>query len=172
MINSLNKKPLWSVSIVFSEFLLYKITWLGLWITWVYIDHKTSNLFPSWDSYMWLLFWPLLLLLKWNFLKWTLAVIFSFDNLMYQISEALFEITLPRFSGDILPKTDAGTVLAVADRQVETMFVFSFFLSVTLIKKCFSFLCRILYTNEICFLWGFLTKKAASIWINPPPKMA
>lgn len=33
-----------------------------------------------------------------------------------QVSEALFEITLPRFSGDILPKTDAGTVLAIADR--------------------------------------------------------
>ncbi|XP_038874261.1 glycine--tRNA ligase, chloroplastic/mitochondrial 2 isoform X1 [Benincasa hispida] len=33
-----------------------------------------------------------------------------------QIAEALFEITLPRFSGDILPKSDVGIVLAVADR--------------------------------------------------------
>ncbi|OAY75295.1 Glycine--tRNA ligase, chloroplastic/mitochondrial 2 [Ananas comosus] len=32
------------------------------------------------------------------------------------IAEALFEIMLPRFSGDILPKSDAGIVLAVADR--------------------------------------------------------
>lgn len=33
-----------------------------------------------------------------------------------EVSEALFEITLPRFSGDILPETDAGTVLSIADR--------------------------------------------------------
>ncbi|XP_022156973.1 glycine--tRNA ligase, chloroplastic/mitochondrial 2 isoform X2 [Momordica charantia] len=33
-----------------------------------------------------------------------------------QIAEALYEITLPRFSGDILPKSDAGIVLAIADR--------------------------------------------------------
>ncbi|PWA43880.1 glycine-tRNA ligase [Artemisia annua] len=33
-----------------------------------------------------------------------------------QVSDALFEITLPRFSGDILPETDAGTVLSIADR--------------------------------------------------------
>lgn len=33
-----------------------------------------------------------------------------------QTAEALFEITLPRHSGDILPKTDAGNVLAIADR--------------------------------------------------------
>ncbi|KAI3796619.1 hypothetical protein L1987_39297 [Smallanthus sonchifolius] len=33
-----------------------------------------------------------------------------------QVSEALFEITLPRFSGDILPETDAGIVLSIADR--------------------------------------------------------
>ncbi|XP_022973888.1 glycine--tRNA ligase, chloroplastic/mitochondrial 2 isoform X1 [Cucurbita maxima] len=33
-----------------------------------------------------------------------------------QIAEALFEITLPRYSGDILPKSDVGIVLAVADR--------------------------------------------------------
>ncbi|KAK6918661.1 Glycine-tRNA ligase, beta subunit [Dillenia turbinata] len=38
------------------------------------------------------------------------------DGYPEQIAEALFEITLPRFSGDILPKTDAGIVLAVADR--------------------------------------------------------
>ncbi|KAK6162665.1 hypothetical protein DH2020_002506 [Rehmannia glutinosa] len=35
----------------------------------------------------------------------------------YIVAEALFEITLPRFSGDILPKTDAGTVLAITDRN-------------------------------------------------------
>ncbi|VAI68006.1 unnamed protein product [Triticum turgidum subsp. durum] len=38
------------------------------------------------------------------------------DGLPEEIAEALFEITLPRFSGDVLPKTDAGIVLAVADR--------------------------------------------------------
>ncbi|KAI4990470.1 hypothetical protein ZWY2020_038833, partial [Hordeum vulgare] len=38
------------------------------------------------------------------------------DGLPEQIAEALFEITLPRFSGDVFPKTDAGIVLAVADR--------------------------------------------------------
>ncbi|KAL9175880.1 hypothetical protein ABFS82_02G141100 [Erythranthe guttata] len=38
------------------------------------------------------------------------------DGYSEQIAEALFEITLPRFSGDILPKTDAGAVLAIADR--------------------------------------------------------
>ncbi|XP_042422594.1 glycine--tRNA ligase, chloroplastic/mitochondrial 2-like isoform X1 [Zingiber officinale] len=38
------------------------------------------------------------------------------DGYPEQIAEALFEITLPRFSGDILPKSDAGIVLAIADR--------------------------------------------------------
>ncbi|XAR63269.1 Glycine--tRNA ligase [Bertholletia excelsa] len=38
------------------------------------------------------------------------------DGYSEQISEALFEINLPRFSGDMLPKSDAGTVLAIADR--------------------------------------------------------
>ncbi|KAL5718895.1 glycine--tRNA ligase [Ranunculus cassubicifolius] len=38
------------------------------------------------------------------------------DGYSEQIAEALFEITLPRFSGDILPKTDAGIVLSIADR--------------------------------------------------------
>nr|CAD1837227.1 unnamed protein product [Ananas comosus var. bracteatus] len=38
------------------------------------------------------------------------------DGYPEQIAEALFEIVLPRFSGDILPKSDAGVVLAVADR--------------------------------------------------------
>ncbi|XP_058221718.1 glycine--tRNA ligase, chloroplastic/mitochondrial 2 isoform X1 [Rhododendron vialii] len=38
------------------------------------------------------------------------------DGYSEQISEALFEITLPRFSGDMLPKTDVGIVLSIADR--------------------------------------------------------
>ncbi|KAG6677369.1 hypothetical protein I3842_14G022700 [Carya illinoinensis] len=38
------------------------------------------------------------------------------DGYSEQVAEALFEITLPRFSGDILPETDAGIVLAIADR--------------------------------------------------------
>ncbi|KAK1558545.1 hypothetical protein Q3G72_003553 [Acer saccharum] len=38
------------------------------------------------------------------------------DGFSEQIADALLEITLPRFSGDVLPKTDAGTVLSVADR--------------------------------------------------------
>jgi hypothetical protein len=39
---------------------------------------------------------------------------------MSKIAEALFEITLPRFSGDVFPRTDAGIVLAVADRYLCT----------------------------------------------------
>ncbi|KAL1535783.1 Glycine--tRNA ligase, chloroplastic/mitochondrial 2 [Salvia divinorum] len=38
------------------------------------------------------------------------------DGYSEQIADALFEIMLPRFSGDILPKTVAGTVLAITDR--------------------------------------------------------
>ncbi|XP_031277499.1 glycine--tRNA ligase, chloroplastic/mitochondrial 2 isoform X2 [Pistacia vera] len=38
------------------------------------------------------------------------------DGYPEQVAEALFEITLPRFSGDVLPKTDVGIVLATADR--------------------------------------------------------
>ncbi|KAJ0968595.1 hypothetical protein J5N97_025512 [Dioscorea zingiberensis] len=38
------------------------------------------------------------------------------DGYSEQVAESLFEITLPRFSGDALPKTDVGIVLAVADR--------------------------------------------------------
>ncbi|GAA0148744.1 aminoacyl-tRNA synthetase [Lithospermum erythrorhizon] len=38
------------------------------------------------------------------------------DGYSKEIAEALFEITLPRFSGDTVPKTDPGIVLAVADR--------------------------------------------------------
>ncbi|KAJ6807557.1 glycine--tRNA ligase, chloroplastic/mitochondrial 2 [Iris pallida] len=38
------------------------------------------------------------------------------DGYPEQIAEALFEIMLPRFSGDILPISDAGMVLAIADR--------------------------------------------------------
>ena len=37
---------------------------------------------------------------------------------MSKIAEALFEITLPRSSGDVFPRTDAGIVLAVADRYL------------------------------------------------------
>ncbi|XP_037495831.1 glycine--tRNA ligase, chloroplastic/mitochondrial 2 isoform X1 [Jatropha curcas] len=38
------------------------------------------------------------------------------DGYSEQIAESLLEIMLPRFSGDVLPKTDVGMVLAVADR--------------------------------------------------------
>nr|GMC84874.1 glycine--tRNA ligase, chloroplastic/mitochondrial 2 isoform X1 [Ipomoea batatas] len=38
------------------------------------------------------------------------------DGYSEQVAEALFEISLPRFSGDVAPKSDAGTVLAIADR--------------------------------------------------------
>lgn len=38
------------------------------------------------------------------------------DGYSEQVAEAVFEIILPRNSGDILPKTDAGNVLAIADR--------------------------------------------------------
>ncbi|KAL2319880.1 hypothetical protein Fmac_028849 [Flemingia macrophylla] len=38
------------------------------------------------------------------------------DGYSEQIAEALYEITLPRFSGDMLPESDAGIVLAIADR--------------------------------------------------------
>ncbi|PNY11648.1 glycine-tRNA ligase 2 chloroplastic/mitochondrial-like, partial [Trifolium pratense] len=43
-------------------------------------------------------------------------VISVFTTLAIVTAEALFEITLPRFSGDIVPKSDAGIVLAIADR--------------------------------------------------------
>lgn len=45
-------------------------------------------------------------------------VLYTIFFLFYngQVAEALFEITLPRFSGDVLPKTDVGIVLATADR--------------------------------------------------------
>ena len=33
-----------------------------------------------------------------------------------QVADAIFETALPRSAGDSLPKTDAGIVLAVADR--------------------------------------------------------
>ncbi|XP_030463262.1 glycine--tRNA ligase, chloroplastic/mitochondrial 2 [Syzygium oleosum] len=38
------------------------------------------------------------------------------DGYPEQIAAALFEVTLPRFSGDILPQTDVGIVLSIADR--------------------------------------------------------
>ncbi|CAH9136448.1 unnamed protein product [Cuscuta epithymum] len=38
------------------------------------------------------------------------------DGYSEEVAEALFEITLPRFSGDLAPKTVAGTMLAIADR--------------------------------------------------------
>ncbi|GAU20209.1 hypothetical protein TSUD_352730, partial [Trifolium subterraneum] len=38
------------------------------------------------------------------------------DGYSEQTADALFEITLPRFSGDVVPKSDAGIVLAIADR--------------------------------------------------------
>ncbi|ESQ27628.1 hypothetical protein EUTSA_v10018047mg [Eutrema salsugineum] len=38
------------------------------------------------------------------------------DGYSEQIAEALLEIALPRYSGDVIPKTDAGIVLAIADR--------------------------------------------------------
>ncbi|KAF8662027.1 hypothetical protein HU200_056562 [Digitaria exilis] len=38
------------------------------------------------------------------------------DGIPEEIAEALFEIMLPRFSGDAFPRTDAGIVLAVTDR--------------------------------------------------------
>ncbi|XP_045788183.1 glycine--tRNA ligase, chloroplastic/mitochondrial 2 isoform X1 [Trifolium pratense] len=41
---------------------------------------------------------------------------FFFSLQILQTAEAVFEITLPRFSGDIVPKSDAGIVLAIADR--------------------------------------------------------
>ncbi|MED6184910.1 Glycine--tRNA ligase, chloroplastic/mitochondrial 2 [Stylosanthes scabra] len=47
------------------------------------------------------------------------------DGYSEQIADALFEITLPRFSGDILPKSDAGIVLAIADRLDSLVGLFS-----------------------------------------------
>jgi hypothetical protein len=35
-----------------------------------------------------------------------------------QVADAIFETSLPRSAGDSLPKTDAGVVLAVADRYL------------------------------------------------------
>ncbi|KAL1340855.1 hypothetical protein HN51_027319 [Arachis hypogaea] len=47
------------------------------------------------------------------------------DGYSEQIADALFEITLPRFSGDMLPKSDAGIVLAIADRLDSLVGLFS-----------------------------------------------
>ncbi|CAA0842750.1 Glycine--tRNA ligase 2-chloroplastic/mitochondrial [Striga hermonthica] len=47
------------------------------------------------------------------------------DGYSELVSEAVFEITLPRFSGDMLPKTDAGTVLAISDRLESLVGLFS-----------------------------------------------
>lgn len=50
-----------------------------------------------------------------QFQSLTMFLSFLFFPLL-QIAEALLEITLPRFSGDILPKSEVGISLAVADR--------------------------------------------------------
>ena len=42
-----------------------------------------------------------------------------------EVAEALFEQYLPRFSGDIVPSTDTGTTLALADRLDSLMGIFS-----------------------------------------------
>ena len=42
-----------------------------------------------------------------------------------EVAEALFEQYLPRFSGDIVPSTDTGTALALADRLDSLMGIFS-----------------------------------------------
>ncbi|XP_020224578.1 glycine--tRNA ligase, chloroplastic/mitochondrial 2 isoform X2 [Cajanus cajan] len=47
------------------------------------------------------------------------------DGYSEQIAEALHEITLPRFSGDMLPESDAGIVLAIADRLDSLVGLFS-----------------------------------------------
>ncbi|KEH17856.1 glycyl-tRNA synthetase alpha chain/beta chain [Medicago truncatula] len=47
------------------------------------------------------------------------------DGYSEQTAEALYEITLPRFSGDILPKSDAGIVLAISDRLDSLVGLFS-----------------------------------------------
>ncbi|KAF6152973.1 hypothetical protein GIB67_021578, partial [Kingdonia uniflora] len=47
------------------------------------------------------------------------------DGYSQQIAQALYEIMLPRFSGDVLPKTDAGIVLAIADRLDSLVGLFS-----------------------------------------------
>uniref|UniRef100_A0A2N9IKT0 glycine--tRNA ligase n=1 Tax=Fagus sylvatica TaxID=28930 RepID=A0A2N9IKT0_FAGSY len=47
-----------------------------------------------------------------------LIVIIMFAAAFTVPGEALFEITLTRFSGDILPATDAGIVLSIADSLV------------------------------------------------------
>ncbi|XP_057981436.1 glycine--tRNA ligase, chloroplastic/mitochondrial 2 isoform X2 [Malania oleifera] len=47
------------------------------------------------------------------------------DGYSEEIAEALFEITLPRYSGDVLPETDAGIVLAIADRLDSLVGLFS-----------------------------------------------
>lgn len=77
---------------------------------------------------------------------------FDLDSLFlvmfFQVAEALFEITLPRFSGDILPKSDVGIVLAVADRSnyAQTSSKFPFF--TILVIYCF----KVLYFYVVCRL--------------------
>jgi glycyl-tRNA synthetase beta chain len=47
------------------------------------------------------------------------------DNENPEVAEALFEQYLPRFSGDIVPNTDTGTALALADRLDSLIGIFS-----------------------------------------------
>ncbi|XP_022733666.1 glycine--tRNA ligase, chloroplastic/mitochondrial 2 isoform X5 [Durio zibethinus] len=47
------------------------------------------------------------------------------DGYSEQTAEALLEITLPRFSGDQLPKSDVGIILAIADRLDSLVGLFS-----------------------------------------------
>lgn len=47
------------------------------------------------------------------------------DNEDSEVAEALFEQYLPRFSGDIVPNTDTGTALALADRLDSLIGIFS-----------------------------------------------
>uniref|UniRef100_A0A2N9FT46 glycine--tRNA ligase n=1 Tax=Fagus sylvatica TaxID=28930 RepID=A0A2N9FT46_FAGSY len=63
-------------------------------------------------------------MLVWLPMREKLSLICSSINPIF-VAEALFEITLTRFSGDILPATDAGIVLSIADRLASLVGLFA-----------------------------------------------
>uniref|UniRef100_A0A2N9HNR1 Uncharacterized protein n=1 Tax=Fagus sylvatica TaxID=28930 RepID=A0A2N9HNR1_FAGSY len=61
-------------------------------------------------------------MLVWLPMREKLSLICSSINPIF-VAEALFEITLTRFSGDILPATDAGIVLSIADSAFWAVYI-------------------------------------------------
>lgn len=72
---------------------------------------------------------------------------------MLKVAESLFEITLPRFSGDALPKTEVGIVLAIADRFRQSQLIFFLLLYVVLLMICW----KVYFLHVKLELYGLVT---------------